>query len=513
MYLIQGLNRAVTINPNGVATISRDRRQTWAELADRVTRLAGGLARLGIGRGDRVALLALNCDRYLEVMYAVPAMGAIIVPLNTRLAPAEIAFILGDSGAKALILDDAFADVPKKLSNLFSIEHLIHIGDGPVPDGMRHVNAVLDEPRDLNCLAGGDAAAGIFYTGGTTGRSKGVMLSHRNLVTNAVNITFALGYRFDTVYLHVAPMFHLADGASTFAVTTVGGTHVFVPRFDPTDVLAQLTRHRVTNSLMVPTMLGILANDPDVGRYDLSAMRIMGYGGSPMPEATIRKCAEVMPGVRFVHAYGMTEASPGVTAMDKDIEPAGERLKSCGRPMMTVDVRVCDESDNEVPRGTVGEVLVRGPNIMLGYWNLPDATRQPMRGGWYHSGDGGIMDADGYLYIVDRMKDMIVTGGENVYPAEVESAISLMPGVAEVAVIGIPDDRWGEAIHAVVVPKVDADITQEDVIVHTRTLIAHYKCPRTVEIRDRSLPLSGAGKVLKTVLREPYWAGREKRVN
>jgi long-chain acyl-CoA synthetase len=322
----------------------------------------------------------------------------------------------------------------------------------------------------------------------------------------------AVGYRSDTIYAHAPPMFHLADGASTFAVTMVGGVHVFIPRFDPGQLLRVIAQHRVTNTLLVPTMIAALANFPRRADYDISSLRVIPYGGSPMPDAVLQKATAAMPTVSFLHVYGMTEAAPLVTAMDLDIPAAGERLKSCGRPATLVDVRIADADDNEVPRGTVGELQVRGPNIMLGYWNQPEVTRAALRGGWYHSGDGASMDDDGYVYIVDRLKDMIISGGENVYSAEVESAISVLDGVAEVAVIGIPDERWGEAVHAIVVPAPECRITPEQVIAHCRSLIAGYKTPRSVEIRLESLPLSGAGKILKAPLRDPFWAERDRRI-
>jgi long-chain acyl-CoA synthetase len=444
-------------------------------------------------------------------MFAVPALGAAVIPINTRLAPPEIAYILEDSGATMLFLDDAFAAVPGQLASLAAVAEIIHIGDGPTPAGMRAFESLLGEPLTTDA-AGGDDVAGIFYTGGTTGRSKGVMLTHRNLVANAAMAVVAFGYRFDSTYVHAGPMFHMADGASTFAVTMVGGVHVFIPRFDPADLLAAVARHRATNTLLVPTMIGALASFPGLADYDVSSLRVIPYGGSPMPDAIRKRAAVALPRVRFLHVYGMTEAAPLVTAMDLGIEADGERLKSCGRPGLLVDVRVADAEDSEVPRGTVGEIQVRGPNIMLGYWNQPEATRAALRGGWYHTGDGGYMDADGYVYIVDRLKDMIITGGENVYSAEVESVISILDGVAEVAVIGIPDERWGEAVHAVVVPVSGRTLSAEQVIGHCRGLIAGYKSPRSVEIRDRSLPLSGAGKVLKAQLREPFWRGRDQRI-
>ena len=515
MRLIQGLNRAVSTNPAGVATIFRERRFTWAQVAGRIGRIAGGLAGLGIGRGDRVAILALNSDRYWEAMYAIAGMGATMVPLNTRLAPPEIAFMLVDSGAKAIIVDDTFAAIPGQLAgHMGDVAHVIHSGDGAVPAGMLGWEALLaDVPAGFG-EAGDDDLAGIFYTGGTTGRSKGVMLTHRNLVSNAAMIIPAVGYQYDSVYIHAGPMFHLADVASAFAITMVAGTHVFIPRFDATDLLDAIARHRVTNALLVPTMVNATANHPDIATFDISSLRVIPYGASPMPDAVLQRARQTMPTVRFLHVYGMTEAAPLVTAMDlHQPEPQGKRAQSCGLPALLVDVRIADANDVEVPRGTVGEVQIRGPNIMLGYWNLPEVTAAALKGGWYHSGDGGTMDEDGYIYIVDRFKDMIISGGENIYSAEVESAISMLDGVAEVAVIGIPDEKWGETVHAVVVPRAGREISPETVVAHCRGLIAGYKMPRSVEIRSESLPLSGAGKVLKTVLREPFWRGRAKNVS
>jgi long-chain acyl-CoA synthetase len=397
------------------------------------------------------------------------------------------------------------------------VRHLVYLGDGPLPTGMRSYEDLLGVSPLAQPLAGDDDLSGIFYTGGTTGKAKGVMLSHRNLVVNAANVIPAFGYDADTVYLHAGPMFHLADGASTLAVTIAGGVHVFVPAFDPADVLAAIQREKVTHGLLVPTMINVLVNFPKIAEYDISTLKRIAYGASPMPEAVLRKALAMLPGVRFAQAYGMTEAAPLVTALDPRYTvlegPDASRAKSCGQAAHLVDVRIADDQDREVPRGTVGEVQTRGDNIMLGYWNMPELTAQALRGGWYHTGDAGTMDEDGFVYIVDRLKDMIITGGENVYSAEVENAIAMLDGVAEVAVIGIPDEKWGEAVHAIVVPRAGATVTQEQVVAHCHTLIAGYKCPRSVTIRTEPMPISGAGKVLKTALRAPYWAGREKQVN
>jgi long-chain acyl-CoA synthetase len=516
--ITQGLRRAVQVRLNGTSTVFRERRRTWRETGERVARLASGMSKLGLVKGGRAAILALNSDRYFEYLLAVPMAGAAVVPINIRLAAPEIAYILQDSGAEILFIDDRFAPVLEALKGQVpGVRHVIYLGDGALPAGMRGYEDLLDPAPLMQPLARDDDLAGIFYTGGTTGKAKGVMLSHRNLVVNAANVIPAFGYDADTVYLHAGPMFHLADGASTLAVTIVGGTHAFVPAFDPADVLATIQREKVTHGLLVPTMINLLVNFPKIAEHDVSTLKRIAYGASPMPEAILRKALAALPGVKFAQAYGMTEAAPLVTTLDPRYTvldgPDAKRAKSCGQAGYLVEVRIADGEDREVPRGTVGEVQTRGDNIMLGYWNMPELTAQALRGGWYHTGDAGTMDEDGFVTIVDRLKDMIITGGENVYSAEVENAIAMLDGVAEVAVIGIPDDTWGEAVHAIVVPRAGAALSPERVIAHCHTLIAGYKCPRSVTIRNEPMPISGAGKVLKTTLRAPYWAGREKQVN
>ncbi|HUB10637.1 MAG TPA: long-chain fatty acid--CoA ligase [Acetobacteraceae bacterium] len=514
MHLGQGLKRAVQTRPQAPSTIFGERRRSWRQTAERIARIAGGLQANGVGKGDRVAILALNSDRYFELLFAVPAVGGMTVPLNTRLAPPEIAYMLDDSGATVLFTDAAMAQSVAALQGrLGQVRQVYWLDDTPPPAGTRDFESLLTAPAAPEFEAQDDDVAGIYYTGGTTGVSKGVMLTHRNLVTNAAGIIVAVGYSSDSVYLHAPPMFHLADGASTFAVTMLGGKHVFIPRFDPAAVVAMVAQERVTNTLLVPTMINALVNYPDLDKHDLSTLTMIPFGASPMPDAVLQRATEKLPWCRFLHLYGMTEGAPLCTALEpRDMQVPG-RSRSCGKAAMLCEVRIADADDNEVPPGVVGEVQVRGPNIMLGYWNKPEQTATALRGGWYHSGDGGFMDDDGYFYIVDRLKDMIISGGENIYSAEVENAILTLDAVGEAAVIGIPDEKWGEAVHAVVVPRPGRSVTEAAVIAHCRELIAHYKCPRSVEVRDRPLPLSGAGKVLKTELRVPFWAGYEKRVN
>ncbi|HTR87533.1 MAG TPA: long-chain fatty acid--CoA ligase [Reyranella sp.] len=516
--LTQGLRRAVQTRPRAPATRFAARHRTWSQCVERVARVAGALSALGIRRGDRVAILALNSDRYFELMYALPWIGAVMVPINTRLATPEIEYILSDSGAVALFIDGTMAHHLKDLDDKTqAVREILWIDDISSPEGMLHYEDLAAyEPVD-DVGASDDEIAGLFYTGGTTGRSKGVMLSHTNLVMNALHAVSGIGFDTETAYIHSGPMFHLADGASTFGVTLAGGRHAFVPRFAPAEVLETIQSERVTHAQFVPTMINMIVNHPRFPEFDISTLSCILYGASPMPEGVLRKALQVMPRVRFIHAYGMTEAAPIVTLLDPRYTtldgPYAGRLKSCGQVAYGCEIKVVDGQRREVPHGTTGELAIRGPNIMKGYWNKPAETAAVLADGWYYSGDGAYMDEEGFVFIVDRLKDMIISGGENIYSAEVENAISLLVGVGEVAVIGVPDEQWGERVHAIVVPKDGASLTEKQVIDHSHGLIAGYKCPKSVEFRAAALPLSGAGKVLKRELREPYWKGYAKAVN
>jgi long-chain acyl-CoA synthetase len=363
-----------------------------------------------------------------------------------------------------------------------------------------------------------DAIAGIFYTGGTTGLPKGAVLTHRNLVSNAKHTLICIGYDDTDTYLHAAPMFHLADGASTYAITWCGGRHVVQRAFEPAGWLQLVAGERVTRALLVPTMINMVINHPGIGGSDLSSLRSMLYGASPMPREVLAAAMAKLP-CKWVQAYGMTEAAPIVTcltAADHEAGAAGrfaERLRSAGRAVVGVEVEVRREDgvtvcDVDEP----GEVYVRGPNIMKGYWKRPDETAFALVDGWYRSGDAATVDANGYIYIVDRVKDMIISGGENVYSVEVENAIYQHAAVLECAVYGIPHEQWGEQVHATIVVKPGASLGADELIAHCRPLIAGYKVPRSVDFTD-ALPKSGAGKILKRDLRKPFWVGRERQVS
>ncbi|NQW50415.1 MAG: AMP-binding protein, partial [Rhodospirillales bacterium] len=407
--LTQGLRRAVQTRPNGVATSFAGRRRTWQQSADRIGRVAGALSALGVRRGDRVAILALNSDRYLELMYALPWLGAVMVPVNTRLAAPEIEYILDDSGAVALFVDTALSHHLKALEGKTPmVREVVWLDDQAPPEGLlRYEDLTGYEPLD-DVGARDDDLAGLFYTGGTTGRAKGVMLSHANLVVNALNGVAGMGFTSETAYLHSGAMFHLADGASTFGVTLSGGRHAFVPRFEPVEVLQTIQAEKVTHAQFVPTMINMLVNHERFDEFDIASLSFILYGASPMQEGVLRTAIERMPRVRLMHGYGMTEASPIVTLLDPRYTvldgPYAGRLKSCGQAVLACEVRIVDAERREVPRGTTGELSVRGANVMKGYWNKPAETEAVLEDGWYHSGDGAYMDEEGFVFIVDRLK-------------------------------------------------------------------------------------------------------------
>ena len=508
MSVLQGLRRACQINPNGVAAIDGGRRQTWLQFRDRVARFGGVLRAAGVAPGDRVAILALNGDAYLEYFYAAPWAGALVVPLNTRLAAPELVAIINDAGAVALAVDETFAAMlPALVPHLTSVRTVFVSGAAAPPAGATSLDAAIasTDPIEAADASAGDLY-GIFYTGGTTAASKGVMLTHGNIVANAMNMLAEVPFHTDTVYMHAAPMFHLADCSATFTLTMVAGTHTFVPRYDPVTVMQMIQDRGITNSILVPAMIGMLVNAPTIADYNLTSLKGLLYGGQSISEAVLRRAIECLPGCAFIQAYGMTELSPVATFLSPRYHategPDAGRLRAAGRAAPSAEIRIADEQDREVPRGTVGQILVRGPIVMQGYWKQPALSADALRGGWMHTGDGGYMDDDGFVFVVDRIKDMIITGGENVYSAEVENAIYQHPAVAMCAVIGVPDEQWGERVHAVVALKPGQRATEPEIIAHCRTVIAGYKCPRSVSLRTEPLPLSGAGKVLKTVLRK-----------
>lgn len=523
MNVLQLLRKSVRFHADRPATVWQGRTRTWAQLGDRVSRAASGLRELGVGDGDRVAVLAMNSDSYLELFFSAAWAGGVIVPLNTRWSARELADALTDCTPAVMLVDETFRPMLEEIFQGTDVRPAVVVLDGApetLQDGVVHAYESLIEDHEPALDAsprGGDDLYALFYTGGTTGRSRGVMLSHRNFVTASIIWVSTLAFRTETRYLHGVGFFHLAGAAPLVALTMVGGTHVLAPKFDAADILETIEREQVNYCLFVPTMIRMLLSHPDFDKRDLSSLRDIEYGASPMPNALLDEALVRIPGVNFRQGYGCTEATALVTCLQAEHHrpdaPDKEVLGSAGRAAMGVEVRIVDENGDEVPPGVVGEIAVQGDTVMLGYWNLPEETAKVLRDGWLHTGDGAWMSEDGYVHIVDRMKDMIVSGGENVYSSEVEQAIYRHPGVKECAVIGIPDERWGEAVHAEVVPHPGRTVTADELIAHVRTLVAGYKCPKSVAIRTEPLPLTAAGKIHKPSIRAPYWRNSRKQVS
>ncbi len=517
MQLTGSISRASRLWPTKPAVLDGDKSFTYPQFADRVARLAGALQALGLPREGRVAILAHSSHRYLETVYASLWAGGIAVPVSTRYALPETAFLLEDSGAEILIVADEFVAQVADLKKLVpALRHVVFAGDGPAPHGLLSYDELLRTDPAPDAGRGGDDTAILFYTGGTTGRSKGVMLTHTNMYVNAMNALAHTGVNDTLVGLHAGPLYHCAAGSRMFTNTVLGATHVTIPRFSVKAVLEAIQRYRITMVSMVPTMMTMVLNEPSLDSYDLSSLQIISYGGAPMPAATLEALLKRLPHVRFAQAYGMTELSPACTYLEPrhhSLDPVGRRrLASGGKAAYGCDVRVVDSEGRDVPRGTIGEIIASGPIVMKGYWKQPELTAQAIRGGYMHTGDMGYMDEDGFVFLVDRLKDMIVSGGENVYSVEVENALLQLPAIRECAVIGIPHEHWGEAVHAEVILKDGQHATPEEIMAHCRTLIAAFKCPRSIAFRD-SFPLSAANKILKSELRKPFWEGRERAVN
>ena len=518
MNLSQVLHRNVQQCAERDAVVYQGKTLSYTELQARVMKLAGALHALQLQAGDRVALLSLNSGRYIEYLLGVPWAGGVVNPVNTRWSASEIAYSLRDSDTRILMVDHNFAPMVDEIREQApEVEHVIFAGDGELPAGLLDYESLLDQAQPADDAGrGGDDLAGIFYTGGTTGFPKGVMLSHTNLLSSAVCFALSAGVPRGARMLHAAPMFHLADLASVMLTFLQAGTQIIVPGFEPNAVMDAVNDYQVTDTLLVPTMVQMLFDFEGFEPSRLSTLERLIYGASPMPLATLDRVDAELPHLQLIQAYGMTELSPVITVSppENHTREAREngRIRSAGRAGALQEIRIVDEDGNELPRGEVGEIIARGPNVMMGYWQKPEQTAEAIIDGWMHTGDGGYMDNEGWVYVVDRVKDMIISGGENIYSAEVESVLSQHPAVAQCAVIGVPSEQWGETVHAVIVPVEEgAEIELEPIREFCKQHIAGYKCPRSVSTTD-ALPLSGAGKILKTELRKPFWENRDKGV-
>jgi fatty-acyl-CoA synthase len=491
------------LSPDRIAVLHGDTARTYAELDDRRRRLAGGLRDLGVGRGDRVAYLGPNDPALLETLFATASLGGVFVPLNWRLTAPELAYIAADCGASVLVHAPDLAATAEAVAGdgTTAVRRRVALGAGfealagSRPDAGGPPS--LDEPVAL------DDPAVVIYTSGTTGRPKGATLSHGNVTWNCANVLIDTDVGSDEVALVCAPLFHVAAlNMVAMPMVMKGGTTILTGQFDPAGALELIERHRVTVMFGVPAMFNAMAQTPGFASADLSSLRRLLCGGAPVPLSTIRIYLD--RGVPFLQGYGMTETAPG--ALFLGAGRAAEKAGTAGVPSFFTDVRVVRPDGTDAPPGEKGEVVVAGPNVMLGYWNRPDATAAVMDGEWFRSGDVAVVDDEGYVTIVDRMKDLIISGGENIYPAEVEDALYSHPGVAECAVIGVPDERWGEVGRAIVVPRPEAaadGLDERALLDHLGGRLARYKVPRSVIFAD-SLPRSGAGKVLKQRLRDAF---------
>ena len=509
LTLTSMLDQTVRLYGRRTAIRDPERDFTWKEFAERVARAAGVLHGLGLSRGERFAIMSRNSFRFSELIYAGYRMGAVPVPINYRLAPPEIRGILDDAECRLLAVDDAFRKFIESEELSSWRERMFWVSASPTeteePQYEKRLAEAAPSPA-AECDENDDAV--LMYTGGTTGRGKGVRLTHRNIVSNATQLSQVMGVSADDVYLHSSPMFHSTDLKST-VITMLGGGHTYLADVSPRSVLEAIQRHRITVASLVPTMIIRTLQDEAFDSYDISSLRLVSYGTSPIAVKWIQRAMQGFKGVGLHQCYGLTETSPILTVLDKDdhkhaIESGDHtRLSAAGRPLAGVELRMVDEAGQEVPVGEVGEILVRAPNVAKGYHNRPEEDAATFREGWLHTGDVGRMDREGYLYVVDRKKEMVLTGGENVYTSEVEAVLFQHPEVHEAAVVGVPDDEYGEALFAVIVPAPGRSLTEDEIFAHCRGKIGGYKIPRRMAFVDE-LPKSTMGKVLKNDLRRIY---------
>jgi acyl-CoA synthetase (AMP-forming)/AMP-acid ligase II len=494
---VHAINRATTTAIDHEALVCGDDRLTYREFDSRLRRLNGMLHSMGLEPGDRVAVLSLNSIPFTVLYCGISMGGWVQVPLNFRWAEPELAYALRDSGARVLFCDRD----PGTLSDL--VERVVRIDLGEfdaaldAADEVEFDGSAVDE-NDL---------AGLFYTGGTTGVSKGVMLTHRNLIANAWNMQVTQPMNGNDRYLIVAPMFHAAGSVSVLQSIFVGATQVILPAFDAGTMLDLIESEGITQTLGVPTMVAATVDEQLARPRDVSKFKVYAHGGSPIAMEVVRRGVEAFPGTQFLHLYGATETSPIISGLVDEVERLGtDREKSAGQPAMGCEIVIRGADGRPLPAGEAGEVTIRGANVMAGYWNKPEQTEAALRDGWYWSGDVGRLDEEGFLFLLDRSKDMIISGGENIYCTEVEDSLYTHPAVLEATVFGIPSKQWGEEVHAVVVLRSGFDVDESTLIAHCRSQIAGYKAPRSVTFSTDPLPKSGPGKVLKRELRDPFWA-------
>lgn len=518
MVLGEILDRNARRYPDKTALVFEGRSYTYAQLNQRVNRLANGLLSLGAQKGDRVAVLAQNCSEYAEVYCAAARGGLVTAPVNWRFVERELVKVLNFVEPHTLIVEAEFAQTVETIrSQVPCLKSIICFG-GPWPGMEDYESLIARSPAQAPSVQVGlDDLACLIHTSGTTGVPKEVMWTHRNWLAGAVDIIMEMEVVHRDIGLNVVPAFHIAFAWPMLVYLYRGCTQVVMRRFDPPAVLDTIERERITSTIWVPTMVISLLEEPDLEKRDLSSLRLIMYGASPMPVLVLERAIRVF-GPVFMQVYGLSEQSGALTRLRREehllegTEAERRRLGSCGQEMLSDWVRVVDDQGRDVAPGQVGEIIARGPNVMKGYWREPGYTAQALRDGWLYTGDLATVDEDGYVYIVDRKKDIIISGGENISSREVEEAIYTHPAVLECAVIGVPDAKWGEAVAALVVLKPGQTATEEEIIQVCQENLARYKRPRLVFFLE-SLPRTPMGKVMKDALREQYWKGYERRVH
>ena len=497
------LTKRELLNGNREALVDGGRRLTYRQLNRRVNQLARFLQGMGLKRGDRCAILAYNCLEFVEVIFATAKLGLILVPLNWRLAPAELSFIISDSGAETLFFDPEFAAAVESLKGKTALRRFISIGQKEIAGATGYEKALTsqrDEEPEPDRTVELDTPHIIMYTAGTTGRPKGAILGQGASFWNAVNMSLCVDLTSKDRTLTVLPLFHVGGiGLYTLPTLYQGGTAVIQRTFDPKVTFRLIKDERIDVLFGVPAIFLFLMQDPEFKSGTMSRLRSVMSGGAPLPVSLIHQYHEA--GIILQQGFGMSEAAPGIAALDRDRALA--KAGSIGRPLFHMEVRIVDDQNHDQAVGQTGELLIRGPNLMQRYWNRPEATAEAFTEGWLHTGDLARMDEDGDLYIVERKKDMYISGGENVYPAEVENTIFELPQVAEAAIIGVKDKTWGEVGRAIVVLKPGQKLTETEVLNFLKGRLAKYKVPRSVVFVDQ-LPRNAAGKVLKNVLKEKY---------
>jgi fatty-acyl-CoA synthase len=499
--------------------LDAQRSVTYAEALAEANQIANALVAAGLGVGDRIGVLAKNCIEYALLYYAASKAGVVPVPLNYRLAPPEWEWILNDAGAKLVIARGELAQALDAVrSDLSTVEQLVALG-AEAPSGWKEWDQWLAQhpttAPDVEVAQTDDVYQ--MYTSGTTGRPKGAVITHQALCMHLMQLNMQLKNEQGKRVLVVTPMYHAAGAVTAINTGVWRGSLYIQEDFVPAEVVRVLDEERIANATLVPAMIqACLVMVPDVRDRKYADFEQMAYGASPISAETLRQAIDVF-GCEFLQGYGMTETTAALTNLVpedhvKALAGREDLLLSAGRALVGTQIKIVDEDDNLVPNGTIGEICGRGPQLMRGYWNRPEATAEAMKGGWMHTGDAGIMDDDGYVFIQDRTKDMIVSGGENIYPREVEDAIFAHPSVADVAVIGVPSERFGEEVKAIIVLKQGESASADDIVQHCKTRLGGFKQPRSVEFIDE-LPRNPSGKVLKKVLRDPYWEGSDRRVS